>query len=147
MWLSTRTRPDISACLGILATLMVKRPREYVSSLVHLWPYVYSTSELAMTTAQYDPAVSEDHWYIESPGERTVPAVVMDHLTKEAYATLPVFAPVEPMIVVYTDASCAGGGGRSRSGCSILDSTWCCRALLVTDLNTFCFSGVQGDSH
>eukprot|EP00971_Amphidinium_carterae_P327602 6459044-Amphidinium_carterae.1 len=33
MWLSTRTRPDISACLGILATLMVKRPRECVSSL------------------------------------------------------------------------------------------------------------------
>eukprot|EP00971_Amphidinium_carterae_P208943 4145054-Amphidinium_carterae.10 len=51
MWLSTRTRPDISACLGILATLMVKRPRECVSSLVHLWRYVYSTSELAMTTA------------------------------------------------------------------------------------------------
>eukprot|EP00971_Amphidinium_carterae_P338367 6475643-Amphidinium_carterae.1 len=43
----------------------------------------------------------------------------MDHLTKEAYATLPVFAPEEPMIVVYTDASFAAGGGRSRSGCSI----------------------------
>eukprot|EP00971_Amphidinium_carterae_P307262 6106172-Amphidinium_carterae.2 len=119
IWLSTRTRLDISACLGILATLMVKRPHECVSSLVHLWRYVYLTSELAMTTAQYDPAISKDQWYIQSPEERTVPAVVMDHLIKEAYATLPVFAPVEPMIVVYTDASFAGGGGRSRSGCSI----------------------------
>eukprot|EP00971_Amphidinium_carterae_P027130 534791-Amphidinium_carterae.1 len=69
-----------------------------------------------MTTAQYDPAFSEDNWYLDLPGERTVPAVVMDHLTKESYATLPVFAPVEPMIVVFTDASFAGGGGRSRSG-------------------------------
>eukprot|EP00971_Amphidinium_carterae_P236104 4685682-Amphidinium_carterae.1 len=56
---------------------------------------------------------------VQSPGERTVPAVVMDHLTKEAYATLPVFAPAEPMIVVYTVASFTGGGCRSRSGCSI----------------------------
>eukprot|EP00971_Amphidinium_carterae_P297083 5901974-Amphidinium_carterae.1 len=77
---------------------MVKRPRECVSSLVHLWRYVYSTSELAMTTAQYDQAFSEHDWYLDSPGERVVPAVVMDHLTKESYATLPVFAPVEPMI-------------------------------------------------
>ena len=26
MWLTTRTRPDIAACLGILASLMVRRP-------------------------------------------------------------------------------------------------------------------------
>eukprot|EP00971_Amphidinium_carterae_P108090 2139911-Amphidinium_carterae.1 len=62
MWLATRTRPDITTCLGVLATLMVRRPRECVSrSLLHLWRYVYSTSELAMTTALYDPAVSEDN--------------------------------------------------------------------------------------
>ena len=28
MWLTTRTRPDIAACLGILASLMVRRPKE-----------------------------------------------------------------------------------------------------------------------
>eukprot|EP00971_Amphidinium_carterae_P322565 6410938-Amphidinium_carterae.3 len=101
MWLSTRTRPDISACLGILATFMVKRPRECVHCLLHLWRYVYTTSDLAMITAKYDPACTEDKWYLYSPGERKVPAIVMDHLTKETYAELPVFAPVEPMIVVY----------------------------------------------
>ena len=26
MWLTTRTRPDIAACLGILASMMVRRP-------------------------------------------------------------------------------------------------------------------------
>eukprot|EP00971_Amphidinium_carterae_P148799 2950164-Amphidinium_carterae.1 len=54
MWLATRTRPDISACLGILATFMVKRPRECVNCLLHLWRYVYATSDLAMITAKYD---------------------------------------------------------------------------------------------
>eukprot|EP00971_Amphidinium_carterae_P147687 2927165-Amphidinium_carterae.1 len=83
MWLSTRTRPDISACLGILATFMVKRPRECANCLLHLWRYVYTTSDLAMITARYDPAYTEDKWYLDSPGERKVPAVVMDHLTKE----------------------------------------------------------------
>eukprot|EP00971_Amphidinium_carterae_P321683 6394199-Amphidinium_carterae.1 len=119
MWLSTRTRPDISACLGILATFLAKRPRECVSCLLHLWRYVYTTSDLAMITAKYDSAYVEDKWYLDSPGERKVPAVVMDHLTKETYAELPVFAPVEPMIVVYCDASFSPNGGRSRSGCSI----------------------------
>ena len=28
MWLTTRTRPDIAACLGILASLMVRRAKE-----------------------------------------------------------------------------------------------------------------------
>ena len=28
MWLTTRTRPGIAACLGILASLMVRRPQE-----------------------------------------------------------------------------------------------------------------------
>eukprot|EP00971_Amphidinium_carterae_P214145 4249856-Amphidinium_carterae.3 len=106
MWLSTRTRPDISACLGILATLMVKRPREW---------------------------------------ERTVPAVVMDHLTKESYATLPVFAPVEPMIVVYTDAQEVEdvvAQDAASTGSSVQD-----RALLAMDLNTSCCNGAQGDRH
>ena len=37
MWLTTRTRPDISACLGILASMMVRRPKEVKSHLVCLW--------------------------------------------------------------------------------------------------------------
>eukprot|EP00971_Amphidinium_carterae_P350888 6491790-Amphidinium_carterae.3 len=60
MWLATRTRPDISACLGILATFMVKRPRECVHCLLHLWRYVYTTSDLTMITAKY--LVSRRHF-------------------------------------------------------------------------------------
>ena len=37
MWLTTRTRPDIAACLGILASLMVRRPKEVKNYLVCLW--------------------------------------------------------------------------------------------------------------
>ena len=33
MWLTTRTRPDIAACLGILASMMVRRPKEVKSHL------------------------------------------------------------------------------------------------------------------
>ena len=37
MWLTTRTRPVFAACLGILASLMVRRPKEVKSQLVCLW--------------------------------------------------------------------------------------------------------------
>ena len=36
MWLTTRTGPDIAACLGILASLMVRRPQEVKNHLVSL---------------------------------------------------------------------------------------------------------------
>ena len=36
MWLTTRTRPDIAACLGVLASLMVRRPQEVKNHLVQL---------------------------------------------------------------------------------------------------------------
>ena len=35
MWLTTRTGPDTSACLGILASFMVRRPMEVKSHSVH----------------------------------------------------------------------------------------------------------------
>ena len=50
MWLSTRTRPDISACLGILVSLMVKRPKQVKSHLVDLWRYLWTTMNHAMCT-------------------------------------------------------------------------------------------------
>ena len=40
MWLTTRTRPDIAACLGILGSLMVRRPKEVKNHLVCLWRYL-----------------------------------------------------------------------------------------------------------
>ena len=41
MWLTTCTRPDTAACLGILASLMVRRPQEVKNHLVSLWRYLW----------------------------------------------------------------------------------------------------------
>ena len=43
MWLTTRTRPDIAACLGILASVMVRRPKQVKNHLVCLWRYLWMT--------------------------------------------------------------------------------------------------------
>ena len=52
MWLTTRTRLDIAACLGILASLMVRRPKEVKNHLlsVCLWRYLWATKDHAMCT-------------------------------------------------------------------------------------------------
>ena len=36
MWQTARTRPDISACLGSLASLMVRRPKQAKAHLTDL---------------------------------------------------------------------------------------------------------------
>ena len=50
MWLATRTRPDISPVLGMIASQMVIRPTEMVKCLTHLWRYIKGTSTLSMTS-------------------------------------------------------------------------------------------------
>ena len=50
MWLATRTRPDISPVLGMIASQMVIRPTEMVKCLIHLWRYIKGTSGLSMTS-------------------------------------------------------------------------------------------------
>ena len=50
MWLTTRTRPDVAACLGILASLIVRRPKEVKNHLVCLWRYLWTTKDHAMCT-------------------------------------------------------------------------------------------------
>ena len=50
MWLTARTRPDIAACLGILASLMVRRPVEVKAHLVCFWRYLWTTMDHAMCT-------------------------------------------------------------------------------------------------
>ena len=48
MWLTTRTRPDIAATLGILASQMVIRPEYIRGCLVHLWRFILGTKDLNM---------------------------------------------------------------------------------------------------
>ena len=50
MWLATRTRPDISPVLGMIASQMVIRPTEMVKCLTHLWRCIKGTSTLSMTS-------------------------------------------------------------------------------------------------
>ena len=50
MWLATRTRPDISATLGILASQMVIRPKYVHGCLKQLWRYIVGTRELDITS-------------------------------------------------------------------------------------------------
>ena len=50
MWLATRTGPDISATLGILASQMVIRPRYVHGCLKQLWRYIVGTRDLDMTS-------------------------------------------------------------------------------------------------
>ena len=50
MWLATRTRPDISATLGILASQMVIRPRYVHGCLKQLWRHIVGTGDLDMTS-------------------------------------------------------------------------------------------------
>ena len=54
MWLTTRTRPDIAAVLGILASQMVVRPTYIKGCLIHLWRYVLGTINLNMYS--FEPA-------------------------------------------------------------------------------------------
>ena len=54
MWLATRTRPDISATLGILASQMVIRPRYVHGCLKQLWRYIVGTRELDMNSLESD---------------------------------------------------------------------------------------------
>ena len=56
MWLATRTRPDISPALGMIASQMVIRPTEMVKCLTHLWRYIKGTSGLSMTSFSPNPS-------------------------------------------------------------------------------------------
>ena len=57
MWLATRTRPDISATLGILASQMVIRPKYVHGCLKQLWRYIVGTRELDMTSFEPNDVV------------------------------------------------------------------------------------------
>ena len=50
MWLTTRTRPDIAAILGALASAMTLRPKQVFTHLTHLWRYLVTSKDLAMST-------------------------------------------------------------------------------------------------
>ena len=108
MWLTTRTRPDIAACLGILASMMVRRPKEVKSHLVGLWKYLWTTKDHAICTL---------------PSPDAARKIVSDNRPED----MPLSARDGPLscsspltVQTYCDASFAPGGGRSRSGILVL---------------------------
>ena len=108
MWLTTRTRPDIAACLGILASLMVRRPKEVKNHLVSLWRYLWTTKDHAMCTL---PSPNPAHKIQKDECAEANPSGAQD-------GPSPCLSPLT--VQTYCDASFAPGGGRSRSGILVL---------------------------
>ena len=115
MWLTTRTRPDIAACLGILASLMVRRPKEVKNHLVLvcLWRHLWTTKDHAMCTLPSPKAaqkIQKDE-YAEafSSGAQDGPQPCPSPLTVQTYC----------------DASFAPGGWKKpkRQSCVVGRST------------------------
>ena len=108
MWLTTRTRPDIAACLGILASMMVRRPKEVKSHLVCLWKYLWTTKDHAMCTL---PSPDAARKIVSDNRPEDMPSSAHD-------GPLSCSSPLA--VQTYCDASFAPGGGRSRSGILVL---------------------------
>ena len=127
MWLATRTRPDISAVLGICASMMVKTPQKVAAHLVDLWRYVWTTRRFAMSTLS--PAMG--------PSGATLPPAMGLLNTLSCVSGVKHGSEMEESIRqdggldgnerllserpefhihAYTDASFSTSGGRSRSG-------------------------------
>ena len=108
MWLTTRTRPDIAACLGILASLMVRRPKEVRNHLVGLWKYLWTTKDHAMCTL---------------PSPDAARKIVVDNRPEDMPPSArdgPLSCSSPLTVQTYCDASFAPGGGRSRTGILVL---------------------------
>ena len=109
MWLTTRTRPDSeSACLGILASMMVRRPSEVKRHLVSLWRYLWTTRDHAMCTL---PSPNVARKLVADNRPEVMPSSARDG---------PLSCSSLLKIQTYCDASFAPGGGRSRSGILVL---------------------------
>ena len=104
MWLATRTRPDISAVLGICASMMVKR-------------FVWTTRQFVMSSLSPDKGLLVD-WLPDlrggSHGSKMTSRIRQDGQSREKEQE----TPERPLFHIhsYTDASFATSQGRSRSG-------------------------------
>ena len=117
MWLATRTRPDISAVLGICASMMVRTPKVVAAHLVDLWRFVWTTRAFVMSTLSPERGSSVDCLAVStevSYGRQIASRICHEgQSTKKEQVTpeIPCFH-----IHAFTDASFATSQGRSRSG-------------------------------
>ena len=117
MWLATRTRPDISAVLGICASMMVRTPKAVAAHLVVLWRFVWTTRLFVMSTLSPGRGSLVD--CLANSPEVSHGSQVASRICQEGQSTekeqvtpeIPYFH-----IHAFTDASFATSQGRSRSG-------------------------------
>ena len=105
--LTTRTRPDIAACLGVPASLMARRLKQVKTHLVDLWMYLWTTMNHAMCTL---PSPKASHSILKK--EKTSVDVSCRGGPQTGSSSL--------KRQTYCDASFARGGGRSRSSIHVL---------------------------
>ena len=135
MWLATRTRPDISAVLGICASMMVKTPRAVASHLVELWSYVWTSRRYAMSTLSLGMGLSNS---VSGKDEGTQSGSGMTMRKRQEGESLEGQSVSPDHIHSYTDASFSIFNGRSRSGFMV--------CLVVPEgANTQFCNGLQGD--
>ena len=105
-WLTIQTRPDTSACLGILASMMVRRVNR--SHLIDPWRYLWTAMNYAMRTLPTPKASRKI-----SQSENTAGNIASTQRCPcDSFGYL--------KIQMYCDASFAPVVGRSRSGILIL---------------------------
>ena len=117
MWLATRTRPDISAVLGICASMMVRTPKVVAAHLVDLWRFVWTTRTFVMSTLSPERGSSVDCLAVStevSQGRQIASRICQEGQSAKKEQVTPEIPCFH--IHAFTDASFATSQGRSRSG-------------------------------
>ena len=117
MWLATRTRPDISAVLGICASMMVRTPKVVAAHLVDLWRFVWTTRVFVMSTLSPERGSSVDCLAVStevSHGRQIASRTCQEGQSAKKEQVTPEIPCFH--IHAFTDASFATSQGRSRSG-------------------------------
>ena len=117
IWLATRTRPDISAVLGICASMMVRTPKAVAAHLVDLWRFVWTTRPYAMSTLSPEKGLVVDclsDLQGSSHGSEMTLQIRQDGQSRG----MEMDSPKRPDFQIHslTDASFSTSEGRSKSG-------------------------------
>ena len=115
MWLATRTRPDISAVLGICASMMVRTPKAASAHLVDLWRFVWSSRFYAMSTLSPEKGLDVDcltDLRGDAHGSKVASRICQEGQSSKEEQGTPEISCFH--IHSYTDASFATSQGRSQ---------------------------------
>ena len=133
IWLATRTRPDISAVLGICASMMVRTPKVVAAHLVDLWRFVWTTRPYAMSTLSPEKGLVVD-CLSDLQGSSHVSEMTLQIRQDGQSRGMEMDSPKRPdfQIHSFTDASFSTSEGRSKSGFLICLVEWSSRRQTIT---------------